>query len=182
MPHRLRPAAIRRPRGFTLVEAAVVVALLAVLAGIALPAFGHLREKRLLEAFAARLEADIHHTRSLAVARHQVVRLSFALDVRGGCWIVHTGDPDDCRCAADGSAQCSGGEALRAVRIDAEGPVALLPNARSLAFDPVRGTVTPAATIRLRSPSGLAIHHVVNVTGRVRACTPGGSLAGLAAC
>jgi type IV fimbrial biogenesis protein FimT len=182
MPPRLRTHAGRRPRGFTLVEAAVVAALLALLAGIALPAFGHLREKRLLEAFAARLEADIHHTRSLAVARHQVVRLSFVLEARGGCYIVHTGDPDDCSCAADGSAQCRGGDALRAVRVDAAVPVSLLPNARSLAFDPVRGTVTPAATIRLLSPSGLAIHQVVNVTGRVRACAPDRALAGLATC
>ena len=108
--------------------------------------------------------------------------MSFEVGLRGACYFLHTGDPDDCRCAADGSAECRGGEALRAVRIDAPVPVALQPNARSLAFDPVRGTVTPGATIRLRSPSGLAIHQVVNVTGRVRACTPDGQIGGLRAC
>lgn len=172
----------RRARGLTLAELLVALAMLAVLAGLALPSLAGLRERQVLQGVAATLEADIHHARSLAVARNQVVRLSFEAGAVGTCYFVHTGDPDDCRCRPDGSAECRDAQALRAVRLAPDQPVALLPNARSLAFDPVRGTVTPTATIRLRAPSGASIHHIVNVTGRVRACSPGGEVAGLRAC
>jgi type IV fimbrial biogenesis protein FimT len=53
---------------------------------------------------------------------------------------------------------------------------------KSLTFDPVRGTVTPTATLRVEARDGKAIHQIVNLLGRVRSCSPQGLLAGERAC
>ena len=47
-------------------------------------------------------------------------------------------------------------------------------NVASIAFDPLHGTSTPTGTLRLVDGRGRAVHHVVNVMGRVRSCTPAG--------
>ncbi len=49
-------------------------------------------------------------------------------------------------------------------------------------FDPVRGTTTPTATVRVVAADGRAIHQIVNIMGRVRACSPGGAVSGYRAC
>jgi type IV fimbrial biogenesis protein FimT len=38
----------------------------------------------------------------------------------------------------------------------------------------MHGTSTPTGTLRLVGGRGRAVHHVVNVMGRVRSCTPAG--------
>jgi type IV fimbrial biogenesis protein FimT len=68
------------------------------------------------------------------------------------------------------------------VRFDAGGAVDVRANSRSLLFDPMKGTVTPTATVQLHSRSGAVIHEIVNVMGRVRACSPAPALAGYKAC
>lgn len=178
-----RHALRRCGRGLTLVEAAVCVAVVAVLAGLALPNFEQARERRHLEGVAAQLETDIQWSRSLAVARNQVVRMSFSAPAGATCYVVHTGAAGDCLCADDGSASCrTGVESMRVVRLGTETPVALQSNSGSMAFDPVKGTVTPTATVRVRGRSGAAIHQVVNVMGRVRSCSPDGVVAGYRPC
>jgi type IV fimbrial biogenesis protein FimT len=49
-------------------------------------------------------------------------------------------------------------------------------------WHPDRGTVTPTGTLRLRLPDGRAVHHVVNITGRARTCSPQGSMKGFTVC
>jgi type IV fimbrial biogenesis protein FimT len=48
-------------------------------------------------------------------------------------------------------------------------------------FDPVRGTTSPAGTVRVVSDAG-SIHHVVNIMGRARSCSPDGAVKGYKAC
>jgi type IV fimbrial biogenesis protein FimT len=177
----------RRPlqRGLTLVECAITTTVLAVVAGLAVPAFDTARERRHLEGVAAQLETDLMLSRSLAVARNEVVRMTFERDATAGtgCYVVHTGAAGDCSCNANGSASCSNGaEALRSVHQGAELPLALTSNSRSIQFDPVRGTVTPTATVRVTGSRGAAIHQVINVMGRVRSCSPAPALSGYATC
>jgi type IV fimbrial biogenesis protein FimT len=174
----------RAQRGITLVETSVVASLLAVLTGIVAPSFKSSIERRHLEGAAAQLRTDIHLARMLAVARNAPMRISFDTTPAGAsCYVVHSGTANQCSCAADGSALCQPGAfAERAVRFDAGGAVDVRANSRSLLFDPMKGTVTPTATVQLHSRSGAAIHEIVNVMGRVRACSPAPALAGYKAC
>lgn len=184
MNQRFTPLDTRRlGRGVTLVETAVVLSVAAILVGLAIPSFEQARQRRHLEGAAQLFETDVQHARSLAVARQQTVRLSFDAADGAGCYVVHTGAANACTCAADGTAVCSAGaEALRVAPGSGSHAPTLRANVRSIAFDAVRGTVTPTATVRLVAPGGEAIHQIVNVMGRVRSCSPAPAVPGYPAC
>ena len=74
-----------------------------------------------------------------------------------------------------------GATPIRSAAWSAGERLALQSNAASILFDPRHGTATPSATLRVVADDGRAIHHVVNVMGRVRSCTSGG-IAGYRAC
>ncbi len=180
---RRQPRLQRRQAGVTLVETATVTALMAVLTGLAAPAFDQSIQRRHLEGAAAQLETDIHHARMLAVARNAPLRISFESGAGGSCYVIHTGAANQCGCAAGGSAICQGGaHAERSVHFAPGGPVGLKSNSRSVLFDPARGTSTPTATVQLQAQSGAAIHQVMNIMGRVRTCSPAPALSGYRAC
>lgn len=170
-------------RGLTLVECLISLAVAAVSLGAAAPGFQQMQERRHLEGAAAQVATDIRHARSAAVARRAPVRLSVQLSEGSSCYIVHTGSAGDCRCAGAGESVCSpGAEALRTVGFEAGRPLRLSSTSASMLFDPDRGTVTPTGTLQLQASSGAAIRQVVNIMGRVRACSPGGSMPGYPAC
>jgi type IV fimbrial biogenesis protein FimT len=176
-----QPRLQRRQAGITLVETATVTAVLAVAVGSAVPGFDRALQRHRLEGAAAQLETDIHYARSLAVARNMPLRIGF--DNAAGCYVIHTGAAQQCSCKADGSAVCQGGaQAERSVAIAAGSKLGLRANVRSVLFDPVRGTSTPTATLRVESDHGMAIHQVLNVMGRVRSCAPAPGLSGYATC
>jgi type IV fimbrial biogenesis protein FimT len=52
----------------------------------------------------------------------------------------------------------------------------------SMRFDPLHGTSTPTGTLRVVGANERAIHHVVNIMGRVRSCSPQAAVRGYAAC
>jgi type IV fimbrial biogenesis protein FimT len=173
----------RGQRGVTVLESLIAVTVTTVALGAALPGFEQAREQRHLEGVAAQLETDIMHTRSLAVAQNQGVRMGFESLQAGTCYTVHTGAANACTCEASGVATCSAGaEAIRTVYFPAQGPVAVRSNVRSILFDPRLGTSTPTGTLRVVGRSDAAIHKVVNIMGRVRSCSPTPGLGGLPRC
>jgi type IV fimbrial biogenesis protein FimT len=166
--------------GFTLVEAAVVTTLTAIVASLAAPGFQGALALRRLDGAATELAANLQLARSEAVARNRAVRLSWHAVQR--CYVVHTGAVDQCVCSDDGSASCSGDALLlKSVAWDAA-DVALQSNTASMLFDPLHGTASPTATWRVSAADGRAVHHVVNVMGRVRSCSPLAAVPGLRAC
>lgn len=170
-------------RGVTLLESLAALAVMAVLVGTAVPGFEAARERRHLDGVAAQLETDIHHARMLAVMHNRTLRLSLHRDAAGSCYLVHTGAADDCRCAVGEPPACSAGaRSLRAEFLAARRQPQLESNVRSIVFDPVRGTSTPTGTLRVVGRDARAVHLVVNLMGRVRACTPTPGLSGYAAC
>jgi type IV fimbrial biogenesis protein FimT len=173
----------RQQQGLTLVESCIALLVTAVTVGTAAPAFKQARDKRHLDGVAAQLATDVRHARSLAVARHEQVRLTLRQSAAGSCYVVHTGSASDCSCAADGSASCrAGAQALQSAGFPVDGPVQVNANVGSMLFDADRGTVSPAGTLKVQDGTGRAVHQVVSVMGRVRACSPAGTAAGYPAC
>lgn len=178
MPH---PAPCRRQFGASLVEAMMALAITGILAGSMLPGWHEARERRQLQAASAQLATDLRLTRSLALAQGQSVRLR--VHAAQACYVVHTGPANGCSCDRSGQALCSGEAVpLRVATLPGNGTLALSSSSGSMLFDAGRGTVTPTGTLRLHTADGRAVHHVVNIMGRVRTCSPGARVAGHAAC
>ncbi len=169
-------------RGWTLVEALISLSVTAIALGAAVPGFDAARERRHLDGAAAQLETDLQLARSLAVLQNRTVRVGFHTDSAGSCYVVHNGGPGDCSCSASGAASCSpGAEALRSMGYPSSLPITLTSNSASMAFEHVRGTVTPTSTVRITG-RGRAVHVVTNIMGRVRACSPSSASPGYPAC
>ena len=165
----------RRQTGFSLIEAMVLVAVVAIVATAAVPSLVSFIDGRRLEAAATALAADVQFVRTEAVARNQPIRISFHADGANTCWVVHTGAAAQCTCGDAAPAVCNGGAVeIKTVVLAAADRVSVRANVASIAFDPLHGTSTPTGTLRLVDTGGRAVHHVVNVMGRVRSCTPAG--------
>lgn len=170
-------------RGVTLIEACIVLAVTVIVASTAAPSLQKLIDARRLEGAATQLASDIQFVRTEAVARNEPVRLSFHATAAGSCYVIHTGNADQCACAATGPALCSGdARQIKTATLAAADRVALQANVGSLLFDPLHGTSTPTGTLRVLGANDRAIHHVVNVMGRVRSCSPQALVPGYRAC
>ena len=171
-------------RGLTLIETAIVVVVTAIVAATVAPSLAGFIDARRLDGAATRLATDIQFVRSEAIARNRSLRLSFHTTANAStCWVIHTGPAAQCECGDSGAAVCNGGAAaIKTVVLPAGERVNLAANVGSIVFDPLHGTSTPTGTLRLLAPGGRAIHHVVNVVGRVRSCSPGAAVPGYRAC
>jgi type IV fimbrial biogenesis protein FimT len=173
----------RQQRGVTLVEACIVLAVLGIVTTSAAPGMQGLLDGRRLDGAATQLATDIQHVRSEAVARNQPIRLSFYAAASSTCYVVHTGLSAQCACATNGPAQCTGdAEQIKTVVLPADQRVSVQANVTSVLFDPLHGTSTPTGTLRIVGTQGRAVHHVINVMGRVRSCSPLNTVPGYRAC
>jgi type IV fimbrial biogenesis protein FimT len=173
----------RIQRGFTLVEAGIVLAVSAIAVSAATPGFGKFIEKQRLKNVAAQLAADIRFARAESVLRNTALRLTRQNATWGSCYVIHTGSAGQCSCHTSGPAQCSGGaKALKTVHLPAADKIGLQSRAASILFDPLHGTTTPADTFKVVAASGRAVHQIVNIMGRVHSCSPNGSVPGYAVC
>lgn len=169
-------------RGWTLVEIITVLAMVGILAAAALPSFARMLVRRHLEGVAGQVSTDLQYLRSEAIARNAAVRMRFVATPAGSCYVIHTGTDQDCSCDASAANCRAGVVALRSAAFAAESPVQVLANVESIRVDPRHGTVSPTGTVRVVAADGTAVHHVVSVLGRVRTCSPGGLVPGVAAC
>ena len=172
-----------KQQGLSLIEATVTMAVAVVLAGTAAPSLFDFIGTRRLEAAATQLASDIQFVRTDAVARNQPVRLSFFNSADGSCYVIHTGAAASCSCAATGPATCTGSAMqLKTVQLAVRDKVSVQANTGSVLFDPLHGTASPTASLRVLGANGRAVHHIVNVMGRVRSCSPLNAMPGYAAC
>lgn len=170
-------------QGFTLVETAVVLALISLALSIAVPGFGAVHERQRLRGAAAELASDLQWMRSQAIARNELLRLSVYSVDGGSCTVVHTGMRTDCRCERHGTAVCDGAaQALKTSHWKTREKISVQANVTSMAFDPVQGTVSPTGSIRIVDSHGAGITHVVNILGRIRSCSPAAAVSGFPAC
>ena len=178
------PASPCAAQGRSLLEIMVVLSVVAFTVGAGVPAVLDLQERYRLEGQAMELVTDLHYVRSEALARNQAMRISFNADRAGSCYVLHTGDTDDCSCASDGTALCRDldNAIVKTVGVAASSGIHLQANVASMLFDPGRGTTTPAGSVNLTGSGGKTIRQIVSITGRTRTCSPGGSVSGYKAC
>jgi type IV fimbrial biogenesis protein FimT len=183
MNHRHATSLRSAARGLTLVEACVVLAIAAILGATAAPSLRTLLDTRRVERAATTLAADLHFVRGEAVTRNQTLALSLHPTAAGSCYVVHSGAPSLCTCAATGPASCAApAEEIRTVHLPSIDRVALIANVSAIRYDPLHGTSTPTGTLRLVGADGRAVHHVVNLMGRVRSCSPQAAVPGYREC
>jgi type IV fimbrial biogenesis protein FimT len=180
-----RPTHCTTQRGVSLIETMSVLCVISLAIGTAIPSLGSLRQKAELAGAAAQVETDVQFARSQALALNRTVQLTLR-EVNGAtCYIVHTGPAADCTCSGQepGASTCeNGSHLLRAVSFASQGMVQVRSASKSITFDPVRGTVTPTATLRIEARDGRRIHQIVNLLGRVRSCSPQAGATGELAC
>jgi type IV fimbrial biogenesis protein FimT len=173
----------KRQCGMTWVETAVVMAVVAVVTSQAAPSMARFVDARRLEGVATQIATDLQSARIESVARNQAIRLTLQQPAQGSCYVIHTGLAAQCMCAIFAPTICTGdAREIRTIALPAGDGVSLAANTASILFDPLHGTSTPSATFRVLGRHGRAVHHVVNVMGRVRSCSPAGGVAGYPSC
>lgn len=173
----------RPQRGMSLVEITITTAVLAILAGSALPGLHGMLMQRALNGRAAELTTDLRYLRDEALARNEGLRISIQSGAGGSCYVLHTGAAAGCDCLAAEGARCeTDAQPIKRVFLPAGAAVQISANVKSMLFDPVHGTSTPAGSIEVRDSQGRVVRHIVNSLGRVQSCTPKLGIPGYVAC
>lgn len=180
-------------QGFTLLELLISVAVLAVLLGASVPYASQYAEKARLKQAATEALSALVSAKAEAVSRNRNIYATFARsDARRWCFGL----------AASPGCDCLNPEAAHACRLTVAGtPVpkrtlnddsagnAPFPGIELLGdyqtgFHWVRGTASPAGSVRFVSPSGYELRVIVSTLGRIRICSPatGAQVAGYRHC
>ena len=173
-----------RQQGCTLIESLCGLVIMLVLLGSAWPSLKDLVARQTLLAQAAELETDLVLARTQSQVQQDNLRFSVHQPEGGGsCYIIYSGPSGACRCDGNGHTSCdAGAQVLRLAEPSRRAGISLAALARPLTFDAMMGTVTPTATLRLTDRDGRSVHQVINLTGRVRTCTPDPAWGGMRRC
>ena len=176
--------------GFTLIEAMVTLAIIAILVTQAVPAFNQTMERQRITRAAESVLSDVRWARSEAIKRNRQVRLYFTTASPWGyaiCTAVSTvsiGDFDSCDTDSTKSNRLKtvdGGNGFSATTLSSSvftpGPVA------HTTFEPARGTNQQPGTINITT-TNYSVNITVSALGRARICIPTGATAfgGYATC
>lgn len=182
-----------RHKGVTLVELMVVIAIVAILVGLAIPSLTVYFEKARLRGAADDVVALLAEARQNAVMQNKRVAISFG--GAGTTWCVGAnpaldpaapGDPIPAAVACDCTAPATCG--LRAVSaVNYSGVSRTSAVAAAVVFDPKLGTLENLNTrqVQLQSSSGdFQLQININPIGQARTCRPAGTgiITGYPAC
>lgn len=149
-----------RARGFTLIETMIAVSIAAILLGITAPSFTSTMAKSRLEGAMQVLSVDLQYTRSQAVRVQRTVTL--AVNAAGNSYTI-----------SDSSGT------LKTVAMPSG--VTLTPSA-SIAFDALRGITAVSTIDGSSSMTAGSLRVATNAVGRVRTCSPSGTIPGYVSC
>ena len=159
----MRHASTPRRRGFTLLELAIVLAVLGILLAMGVPSYANFLARQQLRAVGEQLAMELRHAREASV-RGQSLHASF----RGGpdwCWGISQGQPCDC---ASGVPACnvSVGRAAEFPRVQMERA------GEPLSFEPGAGRLLAAGETAFGTRAGHALVVRSSLLGRTQLCGP----------
>jgi type IV fimbrial biogenesis protein FimT len=190
-----------RPRGFTITELLVVVAVTGVLITLAAPSLRDFILLQRLKGVNEQLVTDLAFARSEAVARNQFARLSFRFNAAMTCYTIYTSPANStrCDCRLGVGAACSVGlREIRTVQFPTVDAVQVrqqtgIGQDSAFGFDHVSGGIVSIPTDDFSEPlaeyrivaaldTGPALRTTVGPSGRTTVCVHAGSVPGFAAC
>jgi len=170
-------------RGFTLIEMMISVAVLIVLVAIVAPSFNNFFDKYRVKRAADTFSSFLINSKSEAIKWNKSV--SAVITGTGATWCVGMTEAATCNCSTGGACQIDGVD--RVISSTAFKGVQLLGPATAstphvFEFKTNRGTVAGNDSVELESAAGLKLNVVVSQVGRIRLCSPGGSISGYPSC
>lgn len=170
-------------RGFTLIEMMISVAVLIVLVAIVAPSFNHFFDKYRVKRAADTLSSFLINAKSEAIKRNKSV--STVLTGNGATWCAGMTENATCNCTTTSACQIDGQD--RVISSTAYKGVKLLGPTTTTAphvfeFKTQRGTVVGNNSVQLESAAGLKLNVVVSLVGRIKLCSPSGSVSGYPSC
>jgi prepilin-type N-terminal cleavage/methylation domain-containing protein len=150
-----------RHRGFTLIEAAFTMAVLAIVLSVAVPTYASYLARQRLRHVAELLELDLRRARTLSVEEGRDIRVSFT---SGPQWCWGASRLASCDCAT-GLPRCElGGISHR----DHKGT--LLQSGQGITFEAGKGRAVGWARIGISNDRNQQLHLDLNPLGRPQIC------------
>jgi Tfp pilus assembly protein FimT len=159
----------RAIRGLTLLEMAMILAVVAVLGALAVPAMGARLDRQRAQAAAEKLAGDLVEARFEAAQRGQVLTVR-PQPGAAWCWAVATTSACDCHLAQACAIRVVGSADHPGVRLVAGQPVDLQPGGSAWS-----GMASGAATAVFETRRGERLRVAVSALGRPRVCAESGT-------
>ena len=181
-------------RGFTLIEAMVVIAIVGVLLALAAPSMREMIQMRRLRAVKDQLVTDLQYSRSEAVSRRAHARIDFNSTATLTCYTLYISSAGDKRCdcagAATGATCDPDTKEIRTVRIpkSLSSQIVITEPFQDWAvgFEPAMGSLvrlpvdtdplpTNSFKIDVKIDPARTFRVILSRTGRPTVCRPAGS-------
>ncbi|WP_271009581.1 GspH/FimT family pseudopilin [Paucibacter sp. B51] len=170
-------------RGVSLIEACVTLSIVSTLTAVALPSLQSSKRVQSLKALSQTLMTDLQQARGDTVLLGASTHFKTSSTAAGSCYVLYAGDVSACGCNADGQASCTtAGRLIRSQWVQRSSGLTMQANVTTLSFHSRQGTVTSTGHIDVSSQQGETLRHVIAITGRIRTCSPNGSIAGSPTC
>ncbi|MBB4841525.1 prepilin-type N-terminal cleavage/methylation domain-containing protein [Paucibacter oligotrophus] len=188
----------RDPRGLSLVELMVVIAVLGIVLAVAIPSFGDMLARKRVQLIAAELVSDLAFARSESGLKSYGIHTYFQQSPVMSCYLIvqRTGPIDRCDCSREVGSACAGTIGLTEIKtaqipsstgvtIKVLAPLAISSGLTGLQFSPLHMVPSaPELKVLVASSRGSQpkLQIELNGMGRVKLCCPDGSFTGVQPC